>query len=67
KVSGKTRSDKESESETILSLAGRILLKQLLNNTSRMTGDCHVRFCERLKGETPPDLLGAFCGAFYIQ
>jgi hypothetical protein len=23
-----------------------------------MTGDCHVRFCERLKGETPFDLLG---------
>jgi len=25
-----------------------------------MTGDCHVRFCERLGGETPPCLLGAF-------
>jgi len=23
-----------------------------------MRGDCHVRFCERLKGETPFDLLG---------
>lgn len=23
-----------------------------------MTGDCHVRFCERLGGETPPRLLG---------
>ena len=23
-----------------------------------MTGDCHVRFCERLGGETPPCLLG---------
>jgi len=32
----------------------------LLNNgTSRMTGDCHVRFCERLAGETPACLLGA--------
>jgi hypothetical protein len=34
-----------------------------------MTGDCHVRFCERLRGETPLCLLGArkkspqFCGA----
>ncbi|MDP3150719.1 MAG: hypothetical protein Q8N83_16485, partial [Ignavibacteria bacterium] len=44
--------------KTILSLADRLLLKLLLNNTSRMTGDCHVRFCERLKGETPFDLLG---------
>ncbi|MEW5843945.1 MAG: hypothetical protein AB1775_11855, partial [Bacteroidota bacterium] len=41
-----------------LPLADRILLKLLLNNTSRMTGDCHVRFCERLRGETPLDLLG---------
>ncbi|MEW5844217.1 MAG: dihydrofolate reductase family protein [Bacteroidota bacterium] len=39
-------------------MADRILLKLLLNNTSRMTGDCHVRFCERLRGETPLDLLG---------
>ena len=23
-----------------------------------MTGDCHVRFCERLGGEIPPCLLG---------
>ena len=23
-----------------------------------MTGDCHVRFCERLRGETPLCLLG---------
>lgn len=23
-----------------------------------MTGDCHVRFCERLAGETPACLLG---------
>jgi len=28
------------------------------NNKSRMTGDCHVRFCERLRGETPLCLLG---------
>jgi hypothetical protein len=25
-----------------------------------MTGDCHVRFCERLRGETPLCLLGVF-------
>jgi hypothetical protein len=24
-----------------------------------MTGDCHVRFCERLRGATPLCLLGA--------
>jgi hypothetical protein len=23
-----------------------------------MTGDCHVRFCERLRGESPLCLLG---------
>jgi len=28
------------------------------NNTSRMMGDYHVRFCERLRGETPLCLLG---------
>ena len=28
------------------------------NETSRMTGDCHVRFGERLAGETPACLLG---------
>ena len=35
-----------------------ISLHYILNNTSRMTGDCHVRFSEGLKGETPFDLLG---------
>ncbi len=54
-----TRTDKTRKPKTILSLADRLLLKLLLNNTSRMTGDCHVRFCERLGGETPPCLLGA--------
>ncbi|MDP3149878.1 MAG: hypothetical protein Q8N83_12185 [Ignavibacteria bacterium] len=53
-----TRIDKTRKPKTILSLADKLLLKLLLNNTSRMTGDCHVRFCERLKGETPFDLLG---------
>ena len=28
------------------------------NNTSRMTGDSQVRFCERIAGETPACLLG---------
>jgi len=28
-------------------------------NTSRMMGDYHVRFCERLAGETPACLLSA--------
>ena len=28
------------------------------NDTSRMMGDYHVRFCERLRGETPLCLLG---------
>ena len=28
-----------------------------------MTGDCHVRFCERLGGEIPPCLLGDFSSA----
>src|SRR5690606_1189496 len=28
------------------------------DDTSRMTGDRHVRFCERLAGETPACLLG---------
>jgi len=36
----------------------RILLILLLNNTSRMTGDCHVRFCEGLRGAIPFSLLG---------
>jgi len=34
------------------------MLMFLLDGTSRMTGDCHVRFCERLRGETPLCLLG---------
>src|SRR5690554_5288412 len=28
-----------------------------LDGKSRMTGDCHVRFCERFRGETPLYLL----------
>ena len=34
------------------------MLMFVLDGTSRMTGDCHVRFCERLRGETPLCLLG---------
>ena len=30
---------------------------KFLDNKSRMTGDCHVRFCERLEGATPSGLL----------
>jgi hypothetical protein len=55
-----TQNDKTRKSQTVLSLANRSMLKLLLNNTSRMTGDCHVRFCERLRGEIPLDLLGVF-------
>ncbi len=33
-----------------------------LDRKSRMTGDCHVRFCERFRGETPLYLLD-----FYIS
>src|SRR6266542_4881406 len=33
-------------------------LKILRDDTSRMMGDYHVRFCERLAGETPACLLG---------
>lgn len=32
-----------------------------LYNKSRMTGDCHVRFCERLRGEIPLCLLDPNC------
>ena len=28
-----------------------------LDRKSRMTGDCHVRFCERFRGEIPLYLL----------
>ena len=31
----------------------------LRNDTSRMMGDYHVRFCERLEGGTPSCILGA--------
>ena len=57
-ISGKTQYDKTSQPGIVLSLEDGILLKRIKNNTSRMTGDCHVRFCERLGGETPPCLLG---------
>ena len=35
------------------------MLELRLNNTSRMSREAHVRFCERLRGETPLCLLGA--------
>ena len=56
-ISGETQCDKTSQPGVVLSLENGILLKRIKNNTSRMTGDCHVRFCERLGGETPPCLL----------
>ena len=37
----------------------------LRNDTSRMMGDYHVRFCERLEGETPSCLLGVFLGPLW--
>jgi hypothetical protein len=42
-------------SRFILSLADWIMLIKRIDlyNKSRMTGDCQVRFCERLEGETP--------------
>ena len=40
------------------------MLMFVLDGTSRMTGDCHVRFCERLRGETPLCLLGDFLANF---
>jgi hypothetical protein len=39
-------------------LGSGIRLRFIMNNKSRMTGDCHVRFCERLRGEIPLGLLG---------
>jgi hypothetical protein len=54
-----------SEPGVVLSLENGILLKRIKNNTSRMTGDCHVWFCERLGGETPPCLLGDFAVNYY--
>ena len=49
---------KKARPKIILSLGERVLLQLLKNNTSRMMGDYHVRFCERLAGETPACLLG---------
>ena len=40
-------------------------LKILKDDTSRMMGDYHVRFCERLAGETPACLLGLLRSVFY--
>ena len=55
-----TPSDQAGEPNPVLSLANEILTQFILNNTSRMRGDSHVRFCERLRGETPLCLLGVF-------
>ena len=55
--------------KNVLSLGKRILLKLSRNNTSRMTGDSQVRFCERLAGETPACLLskGGFVQLNFIR
>ena len=46
-------------SNKIYSITGRRVMSNLSsNNTSRMKGDFHVRFCERLVGEIPACLLG---------
>jgi hypothetical protein len=54
----KTEGDKTEEPIAVLSLANEVLNVFIKNNKSRMTGDCHVRFCERLRGESPLCLLG---------
>jgi uncharacterized membrane protein YeaQ/YmgE (transglycosylase-associated protein family) len=40
-----------------LGIIGNLVSVVTLNNTSLMTGDFHVRFCERLRSETPICLL----------
>src|SRR5690554_3702412 len=58
-------------------LPGNILIRSCIGNMvffhsdldgkSRMTGDCHVRFCERFRGETPLYLLDyIFQSVFYV-
>jgi hypothetical protein len=44
-----------------LCIGNMVFVHSDLGGKSRMTGDCHVRFCERFRGETPLYLLD-----FYI-
>jgi hypothetical protein len=39
------------------SIGDRAFVHSDLDGKSRMVGDCHVRFCERFRGETPLYLL----------
>ena len=50
----------EQTPSNVCSLELALWSKILSNNTSRMNGDIHVRFCERLKGEIPFCLLGVY-------
>ena len=40
-----------------LCIGNMVFVHSDLGGKSRMTGDCHVRFCERFRGETPLYLL----------
>ena len=40
-----------------LCIGSMVFVHSDLGRKSRMTGDCHVRFCERFRGETPLYLL----------
>ncbi len=42
---------------TRLCIGNMVFVHSDLGGKSRMTGDCHVRFCERFRGETPLYLL----------
>lgn len=62
-----TQSVKTGSPENVLSLGKRLLVLSIKNNTSRMTGDRHVRFCERREGEIPSRLLSALSVAFTVK
>ncbi|WP_411570498.1 hypothetical protein, partial [Pectobacterium cacticida] len=44
-------SSQEREAEVIRTLVSTTCIECVIK--SRMTGDCHVRFCEQPRGETP--------------
>jgi len=46
---------------------GGMVLKNDWNDKSRMTGDCHVRFCERLGLKCPCLLDILSCGSIVNQ
>jgi len=41
-------------------IGNMVFVRSDLDGKSRMTGDCHVRFCERFRGEIPLYLLDLF-------